>query len=183
MRRSLPSHQDALLILGRGRTRPPAPPPPLAARALAPTIRTLEARFGRGAAGLKARWREIVGEVLARRTEPMRLSRPRAGQGASLEIRVEGAAAVLMQHQAPEILARVNLFLGKGEVDRLRISQGPVSPRTPRPLVRHPARREPPAPLGADEEAALEQTLGAMAEGPLRQALTGLGRAVLRRGS
>ena len=102
-------------------------------------MKQLEARFGQGVDGLKARWKEIVGEALARRTEPVKLSKPRGGGAASLELRVEGAAATLIQHQAPDILARVNLFLGEGAVERLRIVQGPLrgaSPARPRPVFR-----------------------------------------------
>ena len=39
---------------------------------------------------------------------------------------VAGASAALIQHQAPEIVARVNLFLGEGAVNKLRIVQGPL---------------------------------------------------------
>jgi hypothetical protein len=183
MPRPLPSQRDALLILGRRRARPAPRPPPIAARSLVPTIKALEARFGRGVEGLKARWREIVGEALARRTEPVRLSRPRAGAGASLELRVEGAAAVLVQHQAPDILARVNLFLGPGAVERLRISQGPVSNRPARPApAPRSGRPGPLTPLAPDAEQALGEGLAGVEEGALKTALLHLGRAVHRRG-
>ena len=97
---------------------------------------------------------------------------------------VEGAAATLIQHQAPDILARVNLVLGEGAVERLRIVQGPlrgVSSARPRPA----SRSAPPldAPLDAAVEQALAKEMAAVPEGPLRAALTRLGRAVRRRGS
>jgi WD40 repeat protein len=50
-----------------------------------------------------------------------------------LELRVDGPAAALVQHQAPEILSRVNLFLGAGSVGKLRIVQGPVKARIAAP--------------------------------------------------
>ncbi|MBV8682437.1 MAG: DUF721 domain-containing protein [Caulobacteraceae bacterium] len=184
MVRPLPSPREAKLILGKLRTRPAAGAPPAAARALTPTLKQLEARFGQGVDGLKARWTEIVGEVLARRTEPVKLTKARGGGAASLEIRVEGAAATLIQHQAADILARVNLFLGEGAVERLRIVQGPlrgVAPSRQRPAPRHVPPPE--APLDAAAEAALAQEMIAVPEGPLRAALTRLGRAVRRRDS
>src|ERR1700757_145322 len=124
MTRRLPSQEEALRILAAKRTRRAPRPPPRAGGSLAGFIKALDDRFGRGADGLKARWREIAGETLARRTEPVQLTNPRGG--AVLELGVDGPAAALIQHQAADILARVNLFLGPGTVTRLRVVQGPI---------------------------------------------------------
>jgi hypothetical protein len=180
MPRPLPSAPETARILAVKRTRPPPRPPPTAARALAKTIKTLDARFGQGAAGLQARWPEIVGAAIARRTEPARLSVPRAGAGASLELRVEGPSAAIVQHQAPDILARVNLFLGAGAVARLRIVQGPLrGVAKAAPLAGRPARRVK-GPLDAAAEQALAASLAAAPAGRLKAALERLGREVLR---
>lgn len=179
MARTLPSAEEAARILATRRTRPARRPPPPAGRALTALVKALDARFGQGPDGLKARWREIVGEALAARTEPAKLSRPRAGGGAVLELKVEGPAAALIQHQAADILARVNLFLGAGAVARLRVVQGPVR-RPPAGQAAAKARRQRARPLDAAEEAALESGLDRLAEGPLKGALRRLGREVLR---
>lgn len=182
MRRALPTPSEAQAILSSKRTRPPFRPPPHAGRALTPLVKALDERFGLGADGLKARWREIVGERLAARTEPVKLVKGRAGKPGALEIRVDGPAAALIQHQAPEILSRVGLFLGQGAVDRLRIVQGPVrakpSARADEPHAA-PARRRAP-PLDAAAEAELARSLEGATEGPLKSALMRLGREVLR---
>ena len=177
MDRPLPTAAEAALILAARRTRPAGRPPPPAARALAKTLKSLDARFGRGVDGLTARWSEIVGPALARRTEPVRLSTPRHGGGASLEIRVDGPAATLVQHQGGDILARVNLYLGAGAVERLRIIQGPLrraarADPKPRPRAK--------GPLDAAAEQQLAESLAGLPEGPLKQALAKLGREVLR---
>ncbi len=181
MRRALPTPEETVRILARRRTRPIPPPPPGAGRALIRTLKTLESRFGQGVDGLKARWREIVGAELARRTEPIKLVKPRAGGGASLELRVEGPSAAIIQHRAPDILDRVNLFLGAGAVVKLRIVQGPL-----RGVVKRGgpapggARRRPRPPLDAAAEQALAAGLEKFPEGPLKTALTRLGREVMR---
>jgi hypothetical protein len=118
-----------------------------------------------------------VGVDIARRTEPVKLIRGRNGGPSSLEIRVAGAAAALIQHQAPEILARVNLFLGEGKVDKLRIVQGPL--RALVPEAAKPMRRRP-APLDAAQEAELARGLASEPDSPLKSALLALGRGVLR---
>jgi hypothetical protein len=179
-RRALPTAQETVRILARRRTRPVPPPPPVAGRALAKTVGALQERFGQGAEGLKARWREIVGADLARRTEPTRLVKSRAGGGA-LELRVEGPGAAIVQHQAPDILDRVNLFLGAGTVARLRIIQGPLRGHARRPPAGPAtAARRLETPLDAAAEQTLEARLSSLPEGRLKAALGRLGRAVLR---
>jgi len=177
MRRRLPTPDEAAAILAAKRTRPQRRPPPPAGRALSATLREFDARFGQGSGALAARWREIVGADVARRTEPVKLVKGRNGGPSSLEIRVAGPSAALIQHQAHEILARVNLFLGAKAVQKLRIVQGPL--RTPAEAAPPPRRR--PAPLDAAQEAALASALAEAPDGPLKQALLRLGRAVLRR--
>jgi hypothetical protein len=177
-RRSLPSVEDALRILSEKRSRPPRRPPPPAGRSLAPVLKALDAKFGQGAGALTARWREIVGPEIARRTEPVKLTKGRAGAPSSLEIRVAGPSAAIIQHQAHEILARVNLFLGAEAVQKLRVVQGPL--RNKAEPQRPPARRS--APLDAAEEAKLAQAVADAPDGPLKQALIALGRGVLRQG-
>jgi len=177
MRRRLPSPAEAAEILARKRTRPARRPPPPAGRALNAFIKELDARFGQGPGALQARWREIVGPDIAKRTEPVKLTRPRSGGGAALEIRVAGASAAIIQHQSAEILARVNLFLGAGAVDKLRIVQGPLralAETAPKPVRRRPA------PLDAAAEAELARSLADAPDTPLKKALVDLGREILR---
>lgn len=176
MRRPLPTEAEAREILSRRRTRPAPRPAPKAGRALQGLIKELDAKFGRGASALEPRWTEIVGERLARVTRPQKLTKGRGGAGGTLELRVAGPAALLVQHQSEDILRRVNLFLGPGSVDKLRIAQGPVKPPVG---LRPPARaRSAPRPLPAHEEAELKAAV-ADAPDPLKGPLEQLGRAVL----
>jgi hypothetical protein len=182
MPRPLPSLEDARQILAAKRTRGPRRAPPTAGKALTALIKQLDERFGRGPEGLKARWREIVGEAIAARTEPVKLTKGRNGAGAALELKVDGPAATLIQHQAGEILARVNLFLGAGAVERLRVVQGVVRRPAPEPQVRAAeARRRKAKPLDAAAEAQLEASLSRGADPGLTAALRTLGREILRR--
>ncbi len=177
MRRPLPSTEEAAAILARHRPRAAPRPPRHAARGLAKLIKTLDERYGGGPNDLRARWREIVGESLAGRSEPVKLTKPRGGGPATLELKVAGPVAALVQHQAPLILDRLNLYLGSGSVGRLRIVQGPLS--TPLPAKQTPRRRSR-APLDAAAERSLEASLADTPDGPLKAALLRLGREVLR---
>jgi hypothetical protein len=173
-KRPLPTTQEALRILTEKRTRPQRRPPPPLGRALGKTLREFDAKFGQGPGALQARWREVVGAEIAKRTEVVKLTKGRNGGPSSLEIRVAGPAAAIIQHQAHEILARVNLFLGADAVQKLRIVQGPLQVAKPAA----PPRRRPP--LDAAEEAKLAADLADAPEGKLKTALLALGRGVLR---
>ena len=176
MPRTLPTDAEVREILSRRRTRPAPRPAPKVGRALQGLIKELDGKFGRGAAALEPRWREIVGDRLARVTRPQKLTKGRGGAGGTLELRVAGPAALLVQHQSEDILQRVNLFLGAGSVDRLRIAQGPVKPPAD---IAAPLKRRPPAqPLAAHEEAELKAALDT-APDALKGPLERLGRAVL----
>ena len=176
MRRTLPTDAEVREILSRRRTRPVPRPAPRAGKALTPLIKKLDEQFGRGAGALEPRWREIVGDRLARVTRPQKLTKGKGGQPGVLELRVAGAAALLIQHQSEDILARVNLFLGAGTVDRLRIAQGPVAPL--KDAVSRPKRSAKPPPLPAQAEADLAASI-ASAPDDLRAALARLGRVAL----
>jgi hypothetical protein len=176
MKRSLPTPEEAIGILARRRTIPARRPAPPVGKSLAPLIRRLDERFGKGTSALSARWREIVGETLARHTEPVRLVKGRAGGPSALEIRVAGPAAAIIQHQAPEILGRAALALGEARIDKLRIVQGPVK-AAPAPAQPRPGRK---GPLDAAAEAELSKGLEPLEDGPLKAALARLGREVMR---
>lgn len=177
MARDLPTESETREILSRRRTRPAPRPAPPAGRALASFVRELDEKYGRGAGALEPRWREIVGDQLARVTRPQKLTKSRAGGGGTLELRVAGPAALLVQHQSADILARVNLFLGPGAVEKLRIAQGPVKP-LPLPAASKKGSRRKFEPLDAASEAQLAKSVEA-APDVLKSALATLGRAVM----
>jgi hypothetical protein len=180
MPRPLPTPAEAAAILARKRTRPQHRPPPVAGRGLSKLLKELDAKYGQGPGALQARWREIVGVELAKRTEPVKLTKPRGGGPGALEIRVAGASAALIQHQAHEIVSRVNLFLGEGAVNKLRIVQGPLRNAA---SIEPKAARKRAAPLDAAREAELARSLENAPDGPLKAALLRLGRGVMRRGT
>jgi len=181
-RRPLPTPAEAVEIFARKRSRPVRRPPPPAGRALSKMMKAMEDKFGQGPNALAARWPEIIADKrLARFTEPMKLIKPRGAAGGQiLELKVDGAFAAFVQHQADEILARVNLVLGAGAVTRLRIVQGPVKPRLE---TAPPARKKKKTgPLDAAVEADLARSLETAPDNPLKAALLKLGRSVLREG-
>ncbi len=134
------------------------------ARVAAPIV----ARRGGGVLGrLKAEWAAVVGAELAALTWPESL-----GRDGALKLRVASHLAVELQHRAPLVIERINLFFGRAVVARLVLVQGPL------PLAAPPATAMPML-LSAEEATALDIRLSDIADPELRAALAGLGRLVL----
>lgn len=90
------------------------------------------ARQGFASAELVTRWADIVGQEIAMHCEPIKMQWPRTPDTETQEpgilvLRVEGPAAIEIQHLAPQILERVNRFFGFAAVGRLTIRQAPIA--------------------------------------------------------
>jgi hypothetical protein len=156
-------------------------------------VAPLARRHGLARVRLLSEWPAIVGPELARRCRPEKLislgraaastaadspaakiaaaqSAEKARGPSALRLRVSGAAALEIQHLAPQIVERINAYFGYRAVERLQLVQGPL------PL--EPAPRRPVA-LDAAQRRTLETKLADVADEDLRKALGGLGRAVL----
>jgi hypothetical protein len=72
---------------------------------------------------LVLRWEEIAGAETARLTRPLRLS------GDVLTLRAEPGAAVFLQHESRPLCERINTYLGRTAVSRLKFVPGPVQAR------------------------------------------------------
>ena len=121
-------------------------------------------------------WGTIVGEQLAAVSCPLRLSRQAANSrgGATLKVRVLGAAALEFEHMTPQILERINQFYGYQAVSRITLEQGPLPLRRPRPPLQ---KRK----LTAKEESEIREASSGIEDDDLRAAIEGLGRAIRAR--
>lgn len=145
-------------------------------RALAGEIAKVAApalgKRGFAAAQLVTQWESVVGAEWARKLGPERLDFPHGTRaGGTLRLRATSGAALEAQHSSPLLLERINGFFGYRAVDRLVFTQGPLLPEA------RPARV--PAPLPADDRAALDRRLGPIEDPGLREALRRLGEAVM----
>jgi hypothetical protein len=125
------------------------------------------ARRGGGVlARLKAEWGTIIGRDWAEVTWPNAL-----GRDGVLKLRTASGAALELQHHAPLIIERINLFFGRHVIARLSLVQGPLplAPARGGPIIR---------PMTPSEADALDARLCEVADPELRAALARLGRAV-----
>jgi hypothetical protein len=81
---------------------------------IAPVVRPAFRKRAPAAAALLADWAALAGPDLAARAAPKKFA------GGTLTLACTGAAAMALQHQAPQIIARLNLALGQQMVERLR---------------------------------------------------------------
>jgi hypothetical protein len=131
------------------------------------------ARQGFTSCEIVTHWDDIVGAEVAALAEPVRMqwirSRdPDESPPATLVLRVEGPAALEIQHMSGEIVERVNRYLGWQAVDKLALRQAPLT-----------RRRKPPRPR-IDEAAAgaIAAQMTEIADDGLRAALGRLGAAI-----
>jgi hypothetical protein len=115
---------------------------------------------------LKSEWPAIIGPDWAAVTWPTAL-----GRDGVLKLRAASTAALELQHRAPLLIERINVFFGRSVVTRLVLVQGPL------PLDSPPDGASLP-PLAAGEIGFVDQRLSEIADPQLRNALARLGRAV-----
>ncbi|MGD0419194.1 MAG: DciA family protein [Xanthobacteraceae bacterium] len=143
-------------------------------------------RRGFASAELVTRWTEIVGAEIATHSEPIKIQWPRVspslpspasggglGRGrppGTLVLRVEGPAAVEVQHLTNVICERVNRFLGWRAIERVALRQAPL---------RHAVRKSA-VPPDAAAAARIAASMPEIADEDLKQALARLGAAVKR---
>lgn len=137
------------------------------------TLNEAFAKQGFASTELVTRWAEIVGAEVAEHSEPEKIqwSRPCGGQPpepGTLVLRVEGPAAVEIQHLSGVVLERVNRFFGWQAVGALRLRQAPLRRR----------RRTPQRANDAEAAARIAAALPEIADDKLRAALGRLGAAI-----
>lgn len=152
----------------------PAPadvwPPPRRGRAAAVGMdtgsfaRAAFQRAGFAEPTLVLRWREIAGAEVARIARPVRLSQD-AGGGV-LTLGADPAAAIFLAHESRALIARINTYLGRPEVARLKFVPGEIAPE-PEPV----RRSYPQNPLPGDPARSFA------GPDPLKDALFALARA------
>lgn len=181
------SHHTRMAASAKRRRLPASPfisPARPVGSLVAGTLGDILARRGFADAEILANWQAIAGAELARMSRPEKLVWPRRDAaaaeaengdppGAVLHLRVDGPAAIEVQHMSGQILERVNAFFGFAAVAHLRIIQAPFS----RPADDAPAdRTEKGAP--ASPSTASEVAIKGIEDPALAAALARLGRAI-----
>lgn len=94
-------------------------------------------RMGFRDPSLVLRWREIAGPEVARLCQPLRFSE--GPDGGTLTLKALPGAALFLGHETRTLTARINLYLGRPAVARLKFVQGNFLPPRPTQSLRRPA--------------------------------------------
>lgn len=122
---------------------------------------------------LVVRWPAIVGADVAEHAEPLKIQWQKVPDGqppqpGTLVLRVDGPAAIEIQHMSHVILERVNRYFGFAAIGKIAIRQAPLR----RPPVR-PKRQLDPQAIQS-----IAETLPAETDPALKDALARLGAAI-----
>jgi hypothetical protein len=150
-------------------------PKPLA-DLVAACVADVFARQGFTSCEIVTHWEDIVGPEIAAHAEPIRMQWIRTrdrddSTPATLVLRVEGPAAIEIQHQSTVIIERVNRYFGWQAVGGLALRQAPLMRRRRRP-------KQPTIDQDLADRIAGEMT--GIADDALRAALGRLGAAIKR---
>ena len=94
-------------------------------------------RMGFTDPALVLRWREIAGQEVARLCQPLRFSE--GPQGGTLTLKALPGAALFLGHETRTLTWRINQYLGRPAVARLKFVQGAFIAPRPAPVLRRPA--------------------------------------------
>ena len=103
--------------------------------------RTAFTRAGFADPTLVLRWVEIAGGDTARIAHPIKFAE--SPSGGVLTLKAEPAAALFLQHESRALCERINAYLGRPAVAKLRFVQGSLPSLPVPPAIRRPV--EPPA--------------------------------------
>jgi len=158
------------------RTRSPRP----VSQAIDRMTKGLLGKHGFVHGAIATKWPEIVGDSMARHTQPEKIVFSRDGAtGGTLHLKTDsGAYATELQHQEPQIIERINTFFGYRAVIRIKLIQGPLP-------AQHKAEQhvEPPRPLSESEIKGLAGAIANVDDPELKEALERLGENILGRQS
>ncbi len=137
------------------------------------------AKRGFGSASLLSFWPDIVGQEYESVTLPEEIKWPRRRDQpgadedmAVLTVRVAPAHALYFQHECPQILERVNMFLGYRAIGRIRIVQGAIPEPKQQGVVKA-------VPLNEEQKKVLDERVQSIESEDLEASLKTLGAAVL----
>lgn len=121
-------------------------------------------------------WADLVGPEIAAGSQPAELKWPRARLGAgsqnggTLHIHADGPTALLITHDTPRILERINQLFGYEAVTKIRVSQRALA-------LRQPVRRRVPI-ITLEDEVRISKAVAGISDERLRTSLERFGRHV-----
>lgn len=139
-------------------------------------IKTVGSTRGFAVSRLLTHWAEVVGQDMARATQPVDVSYGKGGFGATLTLLVKGAEAPMIEMQKERLRETVNACYGYNAIHKIRITQTAATGFAEAAAEYDPAPKRAP---NSASKAAAEQAAAPVQDPGLRAALEALGARVL----
>ncbi|MEM6902171.1 MAG: DciA family protein [Pseudomonadota bacterium] len=137
-----------------------------------PITRKLVGRKAMRLADLLEHWPDVVGVEFAKHTAPIRLIPGKDGKPGALHVAISAGFAPIWQHAEPQLLARINDYLGQAAaISRVALKH----------QSRPPEMRAKTVKVGAAAKSDLAEKLSTIEDATLRNSLERLGLAILSR--
>lgn len=143
------------------------------------TLDPICAKRGFGSASLLSWWPDIVGTDYEKSTFPESINWPKRHDQrdadsslAVLTVRVLPSQALFFQHEVPQVLERINQFLGYQAIGRVRIIQGKIK-------LQEPVKSNKAAQLSNQQNEILDAQVADIGSDDLQASLKRLGAAIL----
>ncbi len=144
-----------------------------------PLLRRILGRKGMVSADILMFWEQIAGEELAAYATPEKIVfKNGSRQNGVLYVSVPGGAFALeLQHREKFVLEKINTYFGYNAVSGLRIRQGGRMPEQKSCRLNQPEVKK--ILVSKEEQNYIDELTGGMADSPLKESLTRLGKSVL----
>jgi len=142
--------------------------------------KALGKKYDRPIGRISLEWAQIAGNHMAERAFPMdlKMRKTRNGLEATLVLAVNSAFAPEVQYAIPQLMERVNTFLGRKLVREIRLMDADFSREgTATKLRKTPAKT--PRPLPPEKQKAISTSLDEIEDPELREALSRFGTAMM----
>lgn len=142
-------------------------------------VRRASQARGFAEARLLTAWPEIAGADVAAICRPVKVTWPRAGNGAVLTLLTTGAQAPMLAMRAPAIRERVNAAYGYAAVGRIAVTQTAPEGFAEGRADFAPARPAPASAPGPETLRAAQTLAAGISDDALRRSLERLGAAII----
>lgn len=142
--------------------------------------KALGKKYDRPIGRISMEWPQIAGDYLAERAFPidLKMRKTRNGLEATLVLGVSSAFAPEVQYAAPQLLERVNTFIGRRLIKDIRLVDADINNTSSQTRLRKSPEKQQ-RPLPAEKQKALSSDLNDIDDPELREALSRFGTAMM----
>lgn len=143
--------------------------------------KALGKKYDRPIGRISMEWPQIAGDYLSERAFPMdlKMRKTPSGMQATLVLAVNSAFAPEIQYAIPQLLERVNTFIGRKLVTDIRLVDADFNAGDSKTRLRK-SKPRPERPLPPEKQQVISSGIDSIDDPQLREALSSFGTAMMR---